>query len=62
MLHLTRRIGECIIIGDDITVTVLCTNNNKIKLGINAPRNISILRSEIYRRTKDTDSSKPKKE
>jgi carbon storage regulator len=48
MLALTRRIGETIVIGDDIEVTVIAVTGEQIKLGIHAPRNISIHRKEIY--------------
>ncbi len=52
MLILTRRIGETLHIGDEITVTILSTKNNQVRIGINAPKDIAVHREEVYERIK----------
>ena len=50
MLILTRRVGETLVIGDEITVTVLGVRGNQVRLGVNAPKHVSVHRQEIYER------------
>lgn len=50
MLILTRRVGETLIIGDDVVITVLGVKGNQVRIGINAPKDVSIHREEIYNR------------
>lgn len=49
MLVLTRRVGDSIIIGDDIVVTVLEVRSDQVRIGIEAPREVSVHREEVYR-------------
>jgi carbon storage regulator len=52
MLILTRRVGEALMIGDDVTVTVLSVKGNQVRIGVNAPKDVSVHREEIFDRIK----------
>lgn len=53
MLVLSRRLGETLIIGDDVKITVLGISGNQVRLGIAAPKNVSVHREEVYKRIQD---------
>ena len=50
MLILTRRVGESLVVGDDVTLTVLGVKGNQVRIGVNAPKEVSVHREEIYQR------------
>jgi len=52
MLILTRRVGETVMIGEDVTITVLGVKGNQVRVGINAPKSVAVHREEIYERIK----------
>ena len=52
MLILTRRTGETLMVGDDVSITVLGVRGNQVRIGINAPREIAVHRKEIYQQIK----------
>lgn len=57
MLILTRRVGETLRIGDDVSVTVLRVKGNQVRLGVSAPRDVSVHREEIYDRIQHGDDA-----
>lgn len=57
MLILTRRVGEALMIGDEVTVTVLGVKGNQVRLGVRAPRTVSVHREEIYERIRSEQRS-----
>lgn len=59
MLILTRRVSEALIIGDDITITVLGIKGHQVRLGINAPKEVSIHREEVYQRIQQEKQKHP---
>jgi carbon storage regulator len=60
MLILTRRVGETLMVGDEVTVTVLGVKGNQVRLGVNAPKHIAVHREEIYQRIQqEKDQGRP---
>lgn len=57
MLILTRRVGETLMIGDDVSVTVLGVKGNQVRIGINAPKDVAVHREEIYQRIKGEEEA-----
>ena len=62
MLILTRRVGESLMVGDEITVTVLGVKGNQVRIGVNAPRDVAVHREEIYNRIQEDEPPKNKQE
>jgi carbon storage regulator len=57
MLILTRRAGETVVIGEEVTVTVLGVKGNQVRIGINAPREVAVHREEIFQRIKREEAN-----
>ena len=58
MLILTRRIGESLVVGNNVTITVLGVKGNQVRVGVNAPKEISVHREEIYKRIQEEKNQK----
>jgi carbon storage regulator len=61
MLILSRRVGETVMIGEDIAVTILGVTGNQVRVGVNAPKEVPVHREEIYERIKRQDEMEPSK-
>ena len=62
MLILTRRAGETVMVGSDITITVLGVKGNQVRIGINAPKDVAVHREEIYERIQSEKSAQESEE
>ena len=62
MLILTRRIGETLMVGDDVTITVLGVKGNQVRIGVNAPKDVAVHREEIYQRIQKEKSGEDEDE
>jgi carbon storage regulator len=60
MLILTRRVGETVMIGNEVTVTVLGVKGNQVRIGVNAPKDVAVHREEIYERIKREQDQDPR--
>ena len=58
MLILTRKVGETLMVGEDVTVTVMAVNGNQVRIGINAPKDVAVHREEIYERVQAEKAQK----
>lgn len=61
MLILTRRVGETLMAGDEITFTVLGVRGNQVRIGVEAPKNVAVHREEIYKRIQDEKNASASK-
>ncbi len=59
MLILTRRVGETLMIGDEVTITVLGVKGNQVRIGVNAPKDVAVHREEIYQRIQKEKDGEP---
>ncbi len=59
MLILTRRVGETLMIGNDVSVTVLGVKGNQVRIGVNAPKDVAVHREEIFERIKSKQDESP---
>ncbi len=62
MLILTRRVGETLMVGDEVTVTVLGVKGNQVRIGVNAPQDVAVHREEIYQRIQNENAKQDAEE